>query len=163
VQALYQALLGRTASSAEVDAQVNALPQVGQQALALAFLHSPEFRAIVVRGYFTNLLGRPGSPEDVAGWVSSPLDLRALRLAFEASQECFTVNARRTPTTPSFSVPAWSQQDRAVTFSVTASNAGGTFYPLSYTWTVTGPDGTPVTTLDGASVTFTPPEHGSYG
>jgi hypothetical protein len=38
VQALYQALLGRTAGSAEVAGWVNALPQLGRQGVALAML-----------------------------------------------------------------------------------------------------------------------------
>jgi hypothetical protein len=89
VSALYQSLLGRTASSAEVDAQVSALQQVGQQALARSFLQSTEYRATVVRGYYTNLLHRTGSSVEVAFWVNGTLDLRAIRRSFETSLEYF--------------------------------------------------------------------------
>jgi hypothetical protein len=89
VSALYQSLLGRTASSAEVDAQVAQLQQVGQQALALSILKSVEYRANVVRGYYTSLLHHTGSQAEVASWVNTGLDLRAIRTGFESSLEFF--------------------------------------------------------------------------
>src|SRR4029450_10111386 len=79
VRALYRTLLGRAASTAEVNLQVSSLAQLGQQGLAVSLLRSVEYRANVVRGHYTNLLGRTGSSAEVASHVNSGRDLRALR------------------------------------------------------------------------------------
>jgi hypothetical protein len=163
VQALYQLLLGRAASSAEVTAQVNALAQLGQQGVALSLLQSVEYRANVVHSYYTELLGRTGSQAEVASHVNSSGDLRALRVSFESSVEFFIVSASKAPTITAFTVPATGNVGSPVTLSATATNAAGNFYPLTYTWTVTGPNGTTLTTLTGASATFTPAAVGNYG
>jgi hypothetical protein len=89
VSALYKTVLGRTPSSTELASQVTALQQVGRQALALSILQSVEYRANVVRGYYSSLLGRTGSSAEVAFWVSSGLDLRAIRMSIESSPEFF--------------------------------------------------------------------------
>jgi hypothetical protein len=89
VQALYQALLGRVPSSTELASQVGALQQVGRPALALSILKSTEYRANVVRGYFTDLLHRTGTQAEVASWVNTNFDLRAIRMGIESSLEFF--------------------------------------------------------------------------
>jgi hypothetical protein len=163
VQALYKLLLGRTAGSTELTNQVNALPQLGQQGLALSILQSVEYRANVVRSYYANLLGRAASQTEVAANVNSGLDLRAIRVNIESSVEFFSVSAGKAPTITSFTVPATGKEGSPVTLSAAANNAAGNFYLLTYTWTVTRPDGTTLTTLNGASATFTPPDNGNYG
>jgi hypothetical protein len=89
VQALYQLLLDRTASSDELTAQVSNLGAMGQQGLALMVLQSQEYRGDVVGSDYVNLLHRAGDPTGVNSWVFSNLDLGSVRLGFEASPEFF--------------------------------------------------------------------------
>jgi len=89
VCALYKTVLGRAPGSTELASQVAALQQNGQQALALSFLQSVEYRANVVRAYYSNLLHRPGSQAEVASWVNSTSDLRTIRMGIESSTEFF--------------------------------------------------------------------------
>jgi hypothetical protein len=58
VQALYQVLLGRSASSAEAVGWNAGLPALGNQGAALAFLHSQEFRT----DQFGGILQRSATP-----------------------------------------------------------------------------------------------------
>src|SRR5262249_19266266 len=58
-------------------------------------------------------------------------------------------------------IPAAGLEGSSVALSATATDSSG--LPLTYTWTVTRPDGTTLTTLSGASASFTPPDNGSYG
>jgi len=54
-------------------------------------LNSVESRTKEVLSYYATLLGRsspPSAPEST-GWVSSPLDMMDIRIAFESSQEFF--------------------------------------------------------------------------
>src|SRR5262249_53521253 len=51
----------------------------------------------------------------------------------------------------------------AVNLSATATDPAGPNDPLTYTWTITKPDGITLTTLAGGSVSFTPPDNGNYG
>ena len=67
------------------------------------------------------------------------------------------------PTITAFTVPATGVEGSPVALSATATDPGGANDPLTYTWTVTRPDGTTLTTLSGASATFTPPDNGGYG
>src|SRR5262249_57193011 len=67
------------------------------------------------------------------------------------------------PTLTTFSVPSTGAEGSPVNLSATASDPAGANDPLSYSWTVTRPDGTTLATLSGASASFTPPDNGSYG
>jgi hypothetical protein len=89
VQALYQALLGRTAGEAEVGDWVNALPQMGRQGVALAMLHGQEFRTYQFEGYYNALLHRPNDSAGLNGWVMSNLDMHSVRIGFEGGPEFF--------------------------------------------------------------------------
>jgi hypothetical protein len=89
VQALYQALLGRSASTDEVAGWVGALSLEDRSSAALGFLQSQEFRTDVFQGYYDTLLHRAGDPTELSGWVNSGLDLRSVRAGFEASDEFF--------------------------------------------------------------------------
>jgi hypothetical protein len=89
VQALYQVLLGRTASDAEVAGWVSALPQLGRTGVAQGFLGSQEFRGNQFEGYYNALLHRPDDPAGLNGWVMSNLGMHTVRLGFEASPEFF--------------------------------------------------------------------------
>src|SRR5262249_25420552 len=83
IQALYQLLLHRTASTAEVNVWLGALPK-GRAAEALAILGSQEYRTDVVTDLYGTLLDRPTMPTgaDVAAWVNSGLDTLAIETAF---------------------------------------------------------------------------------
>jgi uncharacterized protein YkwD len=94
IQALYSNLLQRTASLAEVNGWLAALPRAGQSGIAIAFLRSAEYRSNTVEAYYANLLHRTTapSPAEVSSWVYDGFDLLTIREAFEASQE-FRVHA----------------------------------------------------------------------
>jgi hypothetical protein len=89
VQSLYQNLLHRTASTAEVDGYLALLPQLGRASVAGGFLSSSEFRGDEVVDDYTQLLHRaqPPSANEVNGWVSSGLDLLTIDAAFATSPE----------------------------------------------------------------------------
>src|SRR5207249_2347686 len=91
VQALYQALLGRTASSGEVAGWVGGLNNgLSRQAAALGFLQSQEFRTDQFEGYYETLLHRPADPAGLNGWVFSNLDMHSVRVGFESGREFFS-------------------------------------------------------------------------
>ena len=105
VQALYQLLLGRAATTGEVAAWLPWLPVNGRQNGALAFLVSGEFRTDAVRTFygdpslnplpwepfFVNLLHRQQAPSggELAVWVGSTLDFLTIEVALAGSQEYY--------------------------------------------------------------------------
>jgi hypothetical protein len=91
VQALYQLALGRPGSAAEVAGWVNVLPQLGRPGVALGFLASAEYRAVLFTAYYQGLLHRPPDADGLSGWVDSALDASGVRVGFEASPEFFAV------------------------------------------------------------------------
>jgi PKD domain/RTX calcium-binding nonapeptide repeat (4 copies) len=164
ITALFEDLLGRAPASAGLAAGVAELPVIGRQGVALGLLQGQEYRTDVVSGYYTSLLGSAGTSAQVAGWVSSNLDLRTIRTDLESSQQFFVHAASEPPTITSFTVPATDNAGTPVTVSTTATNAAGSGFPLTYTWTFTPPAGDgSVTTLTGATATFATPGEGSYG
>src|SRR5262249_5701530 len=70
LRALYQVLLGRSGTAAEVAAWVQALPSVGAQGVAQGFLSSTEYRTDLAGSYYNALLHRPPDPA-LADWVFS--------------------------------------------------------------------------------------------
>ena len=64
------------------------------------------------------------------------------------------------PTITLFDVPATGEKGSLVAMSATATDPGGLNDPLTFTWTVTGPEDTFV--LAGDSVSFTPQDAGTY-
>jgi hypothetical protein len=90
VQALYQLLLHRTASPAEVDGWVNKMPPLSRQGVALNFLTSAEFRINLIEGYYNGLLHRPSDAAGLNAWVLSGLDATTVRGDFETGPEFFT-------------------------------------------------------------------------
>jgi hypothetical protein len=92
VQSLYQNLLQRTGSSAEVNSLFALLSQLGRAGMAQDFLSSPEFRAGEVGDDYAQLLHRTPSAAEVNSWVGSGLDLLAIDTLFAASPE-FQLNA----------------------------------------------------------------------
>jgi hypothetical protein len=93
-QALYQVLMGRTASATEVTQWVTfiaARPDVGLFATALDFVNSSEFRANSIEGYYVALLHRPSDPVGFSGWFNSPLRLPDIVIIFQESDEFFTM------------------------------------------------------------------------
>jgi len=89
VQGLYQQLLNRSGTAAEVAYWVNRLPQLGRQEVAQGFLGATEFRADQFEGDYNALLHRPDDPGGLDYWVFSGLDLSTVRQGFEASAEFF--------------------------------------------------------------------------
>jgi parallel beta-helix repeat protein len=89
VQALYLVLLDRTANDSEVAGWITAMQHLGRQGVALGFLQSQEFRTDQFEGYYNALLRRPAEPAGLHNWVTSGLDLRTARTAFEAGAEFF--------------------------------------------------------------------------
>jgi hypothetical protein len=87
VQSLYQNLLHRTGSTAEVNAWVAQLPQLGRAGVAQKFLLSQEFRADEVSDDYTQLLHRTPSGAEVNSWVNTGKDLLTIDALFAASQE----------------------------------------------------------------------------
>ena len=69
---------------------VNRLPQLGRQGVAQGVLGATEFRADQFEGDYNALLHRPDDPAGLKGWVMSDLDVRTVRLGFEASPEFFS-------------------------------------------------------------------------
>jgi hypothetical protein len=88
-QALYQVLLGRLGSSADLAAWDAGVAVSGRQRVALAFLQSQEFRTDHFEGYYNALLRRHGDTVGLDAWVHSSSDMRATRIAFEASPEFY--------------------------------------------------------------------------
>jgi uncharacterized protein YkwD len=91
IESLYALLLHRTPSAGEMADWLPALAAAGRDAVAASFLHSAEFRAGMIAGYYQNVLNRPApaSAAEVFGWVDSGLDLMSIHMAFEESQEFF--------------------------------------------------------------------------
>jgi hypothetical protein len=90
VQALYQVLLNRAATAAEVSTWVSLLPTVGRFGVALGFLESNEFRTGMITAFYTNFLIRPPDPLGLAAWVGSGQSMDQIREGFEMSAEFFT-------------------------------------------------------------------------
>jgi hypothetical protein len=88
VQALYVLLLNRTADAGEVASHVAGL-SVGQTQtqMATSFLGGPEFRTDLVAQYYSALLHRTASAEEINGWAASSLSDDTIRLMFESSPE----------------------------------------------------------------------------
>ncbi len=85
----YANFLGRTGSAAEVESWVTAMQQHGlsTQQVAAQFLTSPEFDGhqldsdFPVQVLYEDLLGRQGSPDEIAGWYGAiPLGLTPAQL-----------------------------------------------------------------------------------
>jgi subtilisin-like proprotein convertase family protein len=91
VTALYMQILNRVPIPAEVNNWVALIPQIGLQGVAFHFLVSPEYRTDVVESYYSTILRRtiPPSPDEVAGWVNSGLDIISIRAGFESSVEFY--------------------------------------------------------------------------
>src|SRR5262249_21364028 len=86
VPSLYQTLLHRTGSNAEVNAWLALLPQLGRAGLAQGFLRSQEFRTWEVGDDYIQLLDRPqpASAAEVSAWVGTGLDLLTIDTLFAA-------------------------------------------------------------------------------
>jgi hypothetical protein len=87
VQSLYQNLLHRTGSTAEINGWVNQLPALGRAGLAQTLLWSQEFRGWEVGDDYTQLLHRTPAAGEVSGWAGSGLDLLTLDAVFAGSLE----------------------------------------------------------------------------
>ena len=65
------------------------------------------------------------------------------------------------PTITTFTVPGSGTEGSPVILSAAATDPAGTDDPLSYLWTISGPNGSTFT-LEGESPSFTPVDEGSY-
>jgi uncharacterized protein YkwD len=94
VQTLFQTFLHRKAGDAEVGVFLtHVAPGAGRGGVARIVLSSDEFRGDMVRAFYAGLLHRDvkPAPAEVNAWVSSGLDLCAIRVGFKGSRE-FAVN-----------------------------------------------------------------------
>jgi hypothetical protein len=87
VQSLYQNLLHRTASDAELSGWLAVLPQRGRAVVVQEFLLSQEFRDWEVNDDYATLLNRTPSAAEVNATVGSGLDLLTIDTLFAASAE----------------------------------------------------------------------------
>jgi hypothetical protein len=87
VQSLYQNLLQRTGSLAEVNGWVAQLPQLGRAGVAQGFLLSHEYRAAEVANDYLQLLHRPPSTPELNNWTGSSYDVLTIDFLFAASPE----------------------------------------------------------------------------
>lgn len=93
VTSLFTGVLGRVPSEADVNAWVALLPSLGRGGVAMGFLNSTEYRNLVVREMFFDMLKRTNatapSNSDVAAWVNTGLDVLSLRVAFAGTAEFY--------------------------------------------------------------------------
>jgi hypothetical protein len=90
VEALYELVLNRGAVDPNAEAGwVAALPQLGRQGVAMAFLQTQEFRSNQFEGYYNALLHRPDDPTGLNTWAMSNLDMNSVRIGFESTAEFF--------------------------------------------------------------------------
>jgi hypothetical protein len=101
VQALYELLLLRTASNAEVQGWLPTVSAIGHAGVAMDFLGSTEFRADVVNqlyasspvrtNLYVTLLDRtkPPTSAEVSGWTNTSLDILSIEVLFAGSGEYF--------------------------------------------------------------------------
>jgi hypothetical protein len=87
VESLYENLLHRTASSAEINGWSAALPQLGRAGVVQGFLLSQEFRDAEVNDDYSQFLRRGAAQGEVDGWVGSGLDLLSMDIYIAASPE----------------------------------------------------------------------------
>ncbi|HEV8060070.1 MAG TPA: hypothetical protein VGP68_09365 [Gemmataceae bacterium] len=90
VQGLYQVLLYRSGSAADVQGWVNLLPTLGQRGVAADFLATTEFRQDQFEGYYDALLHRPSDASGLQAWAASSQDIDSVRIAFESSGEFYS-------------------------------------------------------------------------
>jgi hypothetical protein len=93
VQSLYQNLLHRTGSSAEIAGWLAQLPQLGRTGVAQAFLSSLEYREREVSDDYMQILHRVQPPPaiELSNWAGTSLDLLTIDMLFAGSPE-FQVN-----------------------------------------------------------------------
>jgi hypothetical protein len=89
VQAVYSLLLGRSASSAEVQNWVNAIPSIGRNGVALKILGSTEYRQDATGQYYLSYLHRAASAADESAWAGSTYDLLSIKANITSSGEYF--------------------------------------------------------------------------
>lgn len=153
VTELYRIVLGRAASSSEIDGWVNALPSLGRSGVALGFLDSPEFRTDLVQqlyGFaaapagtlasaFPPLLGRtsPPAPAEINYWVGSGLDILTVQVDFGASPEyvqgAYSISGQVTVDTTGIGIPNVTVEliDAAGTIVQTTLTSGAGKYQFS--------------------------------
>jgi sugar lactone lactonase YvrE len=98
------------------------------------------------------------------GPASNTVTITARDTAGQTATTSFALTVNNVPPTiTTFTVPATGAEGSAVNLSGAATDPAGANDPLTYTWTITNPDGTTLTTLTGASTSFIPPDNGNYG
>lgn len=89
VHSLYTRFLLRNPDNAGLAFWQGQASAIGRAEVARALLGSAEFRGLVVRGFYLNLLRRPAAPSqaEIAGWVASGLDFVSMQLRFASTSE----------------------------------------------------------------------------
>ena len=88
---LYQVVLHRIGSAADMASWHSIFQAGGYSAVAKGFLTGPEFRQDQFEGYYDALLHRPGD-NGLSGWVGSADDLFTVRTKFESTNNEFYNN-----------------------------------------------------------------------
>ncbi len=106
---LYQAVLGRAASTAETNIWLGALNTNTRAQIATLFLNSPEYRTAQVQSLYQNLLHRSGGSNEISPWVFQGPDILSIETSILASNEYFNLSsALPTNASLAFSSPAQS-------------------------------------------------------
>jgi hypothetical protein len=89
VSGIYQDLLGRSPTTAQLNAQVKAVNTSGRLAVVKTLLAGAEYRKRVVTSYFTDLLHRntPPTATEVSNVLKSKASLFEIQLRLAASNE----------------------------------------------------------------------------
>ena len=89
VHSLYTRFLLRNPDNAGLAFWQGQVSANGRAEVARALLGSAEFRGLVVRGFYLNLLRRPAAPSqaEITGWVASGLDSVSMQLRFASTYE----------------------------------------------------------------------------
>jgi hypothetical protein len=87
VNALYQTLLHRDPTTAELKSNLNRLKTQDRLLIARSVLKGAEFRELQVQRLYNDILKRPGTDAEVSKWVNGKLDLQAISFRLLSSKE----------------------------------------------------------------------------
>src|SRR5262249_38108336 len=101
-------------------------------------------------------------PDSTAGPI--PVTITARDMWGKTATATFSLTVNNVaPTITALTVPASGAEGSPVNLSASATDPAGANDPLSYTWTVTRPDGPTPTPRSGPAASFAPPDQGPSG
>lgn len=87
LQALYQLVLDRSPSAAEMATWLQGATGLDRQLVASSLVKSSEFRTQQIEEIYRDAFQRDATPEEIAQWTATPFDLMNLRGTFASLQE----------------------------------------------------------------------------